>query len=532
RGTPPPPPPPSGGVPRGSWWWYWDNGGDLGTSWRTQTTGGTGWEAGPGVLGYGESYIDTTVSYGSSSSNKHITTYFTATFQVADASEVTSMIAEVMYDDGFVAYLNGTEIARGHMPSGTVTATTRSLGHEAQNEYDAFDVSGLRGLLRDGQNVLAVEVHQVDASSSDLVFDAALVLGTGAPPPPSGGIARESTWWYWDNGGDLGTSWRTQTTGGSGWEAGPGVLGYGEPFIDTTVSYGASSSQKHITTYFTTTFTVEDPAEIETMLAEVMYDDGFVAYLNGAEIARAAMPGGTVTASTLALGHDSAGRYEPFDWSGSRHLLRAGTNVLAVEVHQAWVTSSDLVFDLELALGGDGGTPPPPPPPPPSGGIARESTWWYWDNGGDLGTSWRTQTTGDTGWDAGPGVLGYGSSSVDTTVSYGPSSSNKHVTTYFTTTFSVPDPAQIQSMLAEVIYDDGFVAYLNGTEIARAAMPSGTVTASTLALGHDSAGRYEPFDWSGAVHLLRAGTNVLAVEVHQAWVTSSDLVFDLELAVQ
>jgi hypothetical protein len=534
---PPPPPPPSGGVPRESAWWYWDNGGDLGSAWRTQTTGGSGWDNGRGVLGYGESYVDTTVSYGPSSSSKHTTTYFTTTFDVEDASDVTSMVAEVMYDDGFIAYLNGTEIARGHMPTGAVNASTFSLGHEANNTYVTVDVSGLRGLLRDGSNTLAVEVHQVDLSSSDLVFDMGLVLGVDEPPPPppppppSGGVPRESAWWYWDNGGDLGSAWRTQTTGGSGWDLGAGVLGYGESYVDTTVSYGPSSSSKYITTYFTTTFDVEDASDVTSMVAEVMYDDGFIAYLNGTEIARGDMPTGAVNASTFSLGHEANNTYVTVDVSGLRGLLRDGSNTLAVEVHQVDLSSSDLVFDMGLVLG-VGEPPPPPPPPPASGGFGKESTWFYWDNGGDLGSAWRTQTSGGSGWDLGAGVLGYGSSSVDTTVSYGPSSSSKYVTTYFTKTFTVDDASAIGSVVADVLYDDGFVVYLNGTEVARASMPGGTVTASTLAMGHDSYGGYEAFDWSAWRGLLRDGDNVIAVEVHQVAASSSDLVFDLELVLE
>jgi hypothetical protein len=40
---------------------------------------------------------------------------------------------EVMYDDGFVAYLNGVEVARRSMPYGPVTYQTLALGHEGRS---------------------------------------------------------------------------------------------------------------------------------------------------------------------------------------------------------------------------------------------------------------------------------------------------------------------------------------------------------------------------------------------------------------
>jgi hypothetical protein len=538
--VPPPPPPPieKGGVPRNASWWYWDNGGDQGTAWRTQSSGGTGWDYGLGPLGYGESYLATTISYGPSATSKYITSYFTKSFSIDDPQVVSAMIGEVMFDDGFVVYLNGVEIGRAAMPAGTITASTLATSTEANNVYTSFDWSASKNLLLAGVNTIAVEVHQTGPTSSDLVFDLGLVVSTSGPPPPppppppipNGGVPRNASWWYWDNGGDPGTAWRTQTSPGTGWDSGKGPLGYGETYLQTTVSYGPSATNKYITTYFNTSFTVDDPSVVSAMIGEVMFDDGFVAYLNGVEIGRAAMPAGTITASTLAASTEANNSYTSFDWSASKNLLVTGTNTLAVEVHQTGPTSSDLVFDLGLTLPISG--PPPPPPPIPNGGVPRNASWWYWDNGGDPGTAWRTQTSPGTGWDSGKGPLGYGETYLQTTVSFGPSATNKYITTYFNTSFTVDDPSVVSSMIGEVMYDDGFVAYLNGIEIGRAAMPAGSITTSTIASSHEANNAYETFDWSAMRGALRAGTNVLAVEVHQAGASSSDLVLDLALRLE
>ena len=55
-------------------------------------------------------------------------------------------------------------------------------------------------------------------------------------------------------------------------------------------------------------------------------------------------------ASARSTGDETGNRYQAFEWSAGRGLLVAGTNTIAVEVHQAAATSSDLVFDLALTL--------------------------------------------------------------------------------------------------------------------------------------------------------------------------------------
>ena len=86
-------------------------------------------------------------------------------------------------------------------------------------------------------------------------------------------------------------------------------------------------------------------------------------------------------------------------------------------------------------------------------------------------------------------------------------------------------------MIGRIRYDDGVVVWLNGNEVGRSFMPSGTFSHTTP--GHDhEAVSYETFDWSSSRFDLVSGTNVIAVEVHQTGPASSDLVFDLELDIE
>ncbi len=163
--------------------------------------------------------------------------------------------------------------------------------------------------------------------------------------------------------------------------------------------------------------------------------------------------------------------------------------------------------------------------------VPAGSAWKYLDDGSNQGTAWREPGFNDASWLAGPAELGYGDGGEATVVSYGPNPSNKYVTTYFRHSFWVEDPGQYEVLSLRLLRDDGAVVYLNGVEACRSNMPAGPVTYLTLALTAVSGAAEHAF-WESAVDagVLVSGTNVLAAEIHQSSVTSSDISFDLTLA--
>src|SRR5207248_11507031 len=106
--------------------------------------------------------------------------------------------------------------------------------------------------------------------------------------------------------------------------------------------------------------------------------------------------------------------------------------------------------------------------------IATGSTWKYLDNGSNQGTAWRATAFSDATWASGAAELGYGDGDEPTVVSFGPNASAKFITTYFRKSFSVTDPAQVTSPSLRIKRDDGAVVYVNGTEVFRTNMPTGT----------------------------------------------------------
>lgn len=164
-------------LPRLSTWKYHAQGVDLGVAWQQAAYPDTGWPTGPGALGYGDPFIVTPIPYGPDLNNKYPTSYFRTTFQVVDSpASITSLTLNINYDDGFAAYLNGQEIARRGLAAGAGYAAY-AVNHEG-GIYETIDVGAFIGALVSGANVLAVEVHQTNASSSDLSFDAELIYDT------------------------------------------------------------------------------------------------------------------------------------------------------------------------------------------------------------------------------------------------------------------------------------------------------------------------------------------------------------------
>jgi hypothetical protein len=93
---------------------------------------------------------------------------------VTNASAYTNLTLRLLRDDGAVVYLNGLELVRVGISSGPVNYQT--LAVNAAAEGSLFVTPFLNpAILVEGVNVLAVEIHQVSASSTDISFDLELV---------------------------------------------------------------------------------------------------------------------------------------------------------------------------------------------------------------------------------------------------------------------------------------------------------------------------------------------------------------------
>jgi len=321
-----------------------------------------------------------------------------------------------------------------------------------------------------------------------------------------------SSWSYYDNQNEPSSQgsldWNDNSYNDSAWSSGNAELGYGDGDEVTTTNSNA------YTTYFRHSFNITDPNAFSGLNLHLIYDDGAIVYINGSEVWRVNMPSGAVDYNTFTptQGSDNA----QISTSLSNSLV-VGTNVISVEIHQRSSTSSDISFDFELTADDNA---------PPSGGdlIEAGSTWKYLDDGSNQGTAWRGTGFNDSSWASGNAQLGFGEGDEATVIS-----DVNQITNYFRKTITV-SAAQAASanLLLEAIRDDGMVVYINGTEVWRDYMPTGTINYNTTATTHVPD---DGNDWqtNTITNSLVVGTNVIAVEIHQNSSTSSDVSFDFKM---
>lgn len=159
----------------------------FGSSFDDQT-----WKQGKAPFGYplGEENSTfggiSTVVQNQDKPNAYITYYFKKDFAVDDATLVKGLHATVGIDDGFVMYINGTEVNRTNMNEGVITHDTASnYVNETSSDRGTvvLDLSEYTNLLKTGENDIAVSVHNRDQNSSDIYFDMSLT-GIVAEKPP------------------------------------------------------------------------------------------------------------------------------------------------------------------------------------------------------------------------------------------------------------------------------------------------------------------------------------------------------------
>ena len=169
-------------------WRYLDDGREPPTAWRSVDFDDGAWRAGEAQLGYGDGDEATVVSSGPDPARRHVTTWFRRRFEVRGRAGVQRVLLRLLRDDGAVVHLNGREVHRSNLPTGPVGPGTRASETVGGLAEDAFEEVMLDpALLREGPNVVAVEVHQATADSSDLGFDLALIgYRADAGPAPGG----------------------------------------------------------------------------------------------------------------------------------------------------------------------------------------------------------------------------------------------------------------------------------------------------------------------------------------------------------
>jgi len=177
-------------IDQGDNWRYFVGTHEPPVGWKLGDFNDSTWQFGPSGFGYGDSDDATVIP-------RTISVYLRKSFVVEEVEDVTTAILHVDFDDGFVAYLNGTEISRVNLgdPGSPVPFDRQATTWKEARIYrggspDAFILDQVKQLLRrDGEkNVLAVQGHNISLGSSDLTIIPFLTLGLKTVPTGSRGV--------------------------------------------------------------------------------------------------------------------------------------------------------------------------------------------------------------------------------------------------------------------------------------------------------------------------------------------------------
>ncbi|HCV51040.1 MAG TPA: hypothetical protein DGP89_06810, partial [Saprospirales bacterium] len=142
---------------------------NQGNGWKKTGYNDSNWDQGQGGFGYGDGDDVTNVSFGTRS------VFVRKTFNIENVNAITNLYLDIDFDDAFVAFINGVEITRDNIDGAapnylSLANTDKEAKIYTGGDPDHYDLMDFLDLLQDGENVLAIQVHNNVTSSSDLTL--------------------------------------------------------------------------------------------------------------------------------------------------------------------------------------------------------------------------------------------------------------------------------------------------------------------------------------------------------------------------
>lgn len=233
------------------------------TSWTAAGFDDSAWKTGSGSFGAknGGAFSGATVQLAGcpGDGNNYPAYYFRTTVNVADAASVTKITGSISYDDAAIIYINGVKAIAFNE---TGIESNSSFCTNKANTTETFEITdaAVLGKLENGENVVAVELHNQAADSSDIWFAMSdMTFSTETLPATDSLLDGEAQWKYLDDNTDPAgdtaaadyerTSWTAETFDDSAWSTAAGPFGSkkGEAVLETgytanTVLYGCNGS--------------------------------------------------------------------------------------------------------------------------------------------------------------------------------------------------------------------------------------------------------------------------------------------------
>jgi len=159
-------------IDRGDVWKYLVSSGMPSGNWMYLTYNDNNWATGNAEFGYGDGDEKTLIGYGGNSQNKNITSWFRKKFYIGNKKDFTRFTSRLLRDDGARVYLNGMEVIRDNMDRwsvGSYSPAPEDVTGADETYFHTFQLNP--ALFIEGENVIAVEIHQSSATSPDMSFD-------------------------------------------------------------------------------------------------------------------------------------------------------------------------------------------------------------------------------------------------------------------------------------------------------------------------------------------------------------------------
>ncbi|WP_159599855.1 metallophosphoesterase [Agromyces humi] len=173
----------------------------------------------------------------------------------------------------------------------------------------------------------------------------------------------------------------------------------------------------------------------------------------------------------------------------------------------------------------------------PAGGepvtlLAGGSAWSWRYEAGAWPTGWNTESFVDTAWARGGAPLGRGSTSIVTVIDKPLPTTNRPISMLFRHRVDIARAGELSDVRVITRADDGVVVHVNGVEIGRSRMPTGTVTSGTYATAapRTSVATATPTEFTVPAGLLHDGTNTIAASTHLNYKGTTDASFDLVMS--
>ena len=139
------------------------------TNWMNLDFDDSNWSQGGSGFGYADQDDETIIPYGT------VSIYLRKPFNISDLDNLNTLILDIDYDDAFVAYLNGVEVARANINGSPPSYNSGTIQqHEALmysgGSPERFIITDPNTVLIEGENILTIQAHNISSTSSDFTL--------------------------------------------------------------------------------------------------------------------------------------------------------------------------------------------------------------------------------------------------------------------------------------------------------------------------------------------------------------------------